>query len=223
MEQIKSIETFYNGYRFRSRLEARWAVFFDALGIKYMYETEGYDLGNGDCYLPDFYLPTLKYYVEVKGYNEHIYDDIVRARKFIERKKSAMIILSEIPYDPMSKGLFLFPIIFYVGKTGGNTELHHAFFMSHGGVDGDDAYINDYFSIGVSQPFHYWPPKGISEEEQNDFVYRMIQPLLGSTKGVDDDTPSMYRVRESFEEELRPIQDALIKARQARFEHGERP
>lgn len=31
---IKPIETHYNGYRFRSRLEARWAVFFDALGIK---------------------------------------------------------------------------------------------------------------------------------------------------------------------------------------------
>jgi hypothetical protein len=32
---IKTIETIYNGYRFRSRLEARWAVFFDAMGIKY--------------------------------------------------------------------------------------------------------------------------------------------------------------------------------------------
>ena len=25
----------YNGYKFRSRLEAKWAVFFDAVGIKY--------------------------------------------------------------------------------------------------------------------------------------------------------------------------------------------
>ena len=32
---MKAIETEYNGYRFRSRLEARWAVFFDALGIEY--------------------------------------------------------------------------------------------------------------------------------------------------------------------------------------------
>lgn len=28
---IKSIETEYNGIRFRNRLEARWAVFFDEL------------------------------------------------------------------------------------------------------------------------------------------------------------------------------------------------
>src|ERR1022692_1636793 len=32
--------TQYNGYRFRSRLEARWAVFFNALHIKYVYEKE---------------------------------------------------------------------------------------------------------------------------------------------------------------------------------------
>ena len=31
---IAAIETEYCGYRFRSRLEARWAVFLDALGIE---------------------------------------------------------------------------------------------------------------------------------------------------------------------------------------------
>ena len=60
---IKPIETVYNGYRFRSRLEARWAVFFDAAGIKYQYESEGFEVNPyGDTpirYLPDFYLPVL--------------------------------------------------------------------------------------------------------------------------------------------------------------------
>lgn len=56
MEQtIKAIETEYKGYRFRSRLEARWAVFFDALGMKWEYEKEGFDLGEAGRYLPDFY------------------------------------------------------------------------------------------------------------------------------------------------------------------------
>ncbi len=40
---IKAIETRYKGYRFRSRLEARWAVYFDTLGWKWEYEKEGYD------------------------------------------------------------------------------------------------------------------------------------------------------------------------------------
>lgn len=64
---IKPIETVYNGYRFRSRLEARWAVFFDEAGIEYQYEPEGFDLGDGLYYLPDFYLPEEDTWVEIKG------------------------------------------------------------------------------------------------------------------------------------------------------------
>lgn len=56
---IQPIETTYKGYRFRSRLEARWAVFFDTLGIIWEYEKEGYNLGAYGCYLPDFWLPTV--------------------------------------------------------------------------------------------------------------------------------------------------------------------
>ena len=63
---IKAIETEYNGYRFRSRLEARWAVFFDSLKIPYIYEPEGLSI-NGECYLPDFYLPDCNQFFEVKG------------------------------------------------------------------------------------------------------------------------------------------------------------
>lgn len=51
---ILPIETEYGGHRFRSRLEARWAVFFDALGIDFAYETEGTLLPSGKKYLPDF-------------------------------------------------------------------------------------------------------------------------------------------------------------------------
>jgi hypothetical protein len=53
---LNPIQTVYKGYRFRSRLEARWAVFLDSLNIKWQYEHEGFDLG-GTWYLPDFYLP----------------------------------------------------------------------------------------------------------------------------------------------------------------------
>ena len=53
MSEIKAIETVYAGYRFRSRLEARWAVFFDSMGWKWEYEPEGFDLPSG-WYLPDF-------------------------------------------------------------------------------------------------------------------------------------------------------------------------
>jgi hypothetical protein len=64
---MKPIETSYNGCKFRSRLEARWAVFFDTLGIQWEYEKEGYDLGDGILYLPDFWLPEQQIWFEVKG------------------------------------------------------------------------------------------------------------------------------------------------------------
>lgn len=63
---LKAIETVYQGCRFRSRLEARWAIFFDALGIPWKYEVEGYDL-EGTWYLPDFWLPTYDSFVEIKA------------------------------------------------------------------------------------------------------------------------------------------------------------
>ena len=55
---IKPIETLYRGHYFRSKAEARFAVFLDCLGVKWEYEPQGFDLGNG-----------LKYHiwVEVKG------------------------------------------------------------------------------------------------------------------------------------------------------------
>lgn len=95
---MKPTETKYKGCRFRSRLEARWAVFFDTLSIKWWYEPERFDLqfdlaefvsasdgeilpqlaehhrsliesldGKKYWYLPDFYLPELNYWIEVKG------------------------------------------------------------------------------------------------------------------------------------------------------------
>lgn len=63
---MKAIETVYDGYRFRSRLEARWACFFKTLGIEYEYEKEGYDL-DGVWYLPDFWLPEQECFIEIKG------------------------------------------------------------------------------------------------------------------------------------------------------------
>lgn len=62
---IKPIETRYKGYRFRSRLEARWAIFFDALGLRWEYEKEGFFLPSGKRYLPDFYISGLGFF-EIK-------------------------------------------------------------------------------------------------------------------------------------------------------------
>lgn len=81
---MKAIETIYNGYRFRSRLEARWAVFFDALGVEYRYEDEGYNL-NGVTYLPDFWLPKHRCWIEIKpdrNLTAHEAEKVIRLAAF---------------------------------------------------------------------------------------------------------------------------------------------
>ena len=62
---MTAIQTFYAGYRFRSRLEARWAVFLDQLRLDYTYEPEGFELPGGR-YLPDFWVPYWGAWIEVK-------------------------------------------------------------------------------------------------------------------------------------------------------------
>lgn len=63
---MKAIPTEYNGITFRSKLEAKYAKHFDEAGIKFLYEIEGYQLPK-TWYLPDFFLPDLNWFPEVKG------------------------------------------------------------------------------------------------------------------------------------------------------------
>lgn len=97
---IKAIETVYNGYRFRSRLEARWAVFFDTLGIEYRYEPEGFDLGEAGWYLPDFWLPNMLnfwncspgWWIEIKG-KKPSYDETERCAVLAQQTCNGVMLL----------------------------------------------------------------------------------------------------------------------------------
>ncbi len=128
-EQHKAIETEYKGHLFRSRLEARWAVVFDALEIKWQYESEGFsrDITTNDghytvSYLPDFYLPVTETWVEVKGSDSLLAKDENRLDEFLAHgcpmpgfddstaTERGLVILGEIP-DPTLKGLHLHRVV----------------------------------------------------------------------------------------------------------------
>lgn len=61
------LEASYSSVLFRSRTEARWALFFDLMGWSWDYEPCHYRVGEHLSYLPDFYLPDADVWVEVKG------------------------------------------------------------------------------------------------------------------------------------------------------------
>lgn len=97
---INPIETTYAGCRFRSRLEARWAVFFNRLGISWEYEPQGYNV-NGRAYLPDFRITSfgLSISVEVKGENDRL--DMRLLADFLEKESHTdmVLVLGPIPAD----------------------------------------------------------------------------------------------------------------------------
>jgi hypothetical protein len=99
MSDIKAIETEYKNYRFRSRAEARWAIFLDTLGLHWEYEKEGYDL-DGIWYLPDFWVPHWNAFLEVKG-SWPVLSEIEKAISLAQKSQCAVYFLIGNP-DPES-------------------------------------------------------------------------------------------------------------------------
>jgi hypothetical protein len=93
---IKAIETSYKGCRFRSRLEARWAVLLDNLGTEWRYESQGFDLGEAGRYLPDFFLPKHDLWLEIKG-EEPDADDERKMRAFRDAGRNHVLLTGDIP------------------------------------------------------------------------------------------------------------------------------
>lgn len=64
---VESLPTVYCGTTFRSALEASWAATLDSLSLRWEYEPKTVTLPSGERYLPDFHLPDIGTWIEVKG------------------------------------------------------------------------------------------------------------------------------------------------------------
>ena len=60
MTKKEDMRIMHKGCLFNSRLEAKWAAFFDACGVEWEYKPKEYDLGNGVKYHPSFLLNDVK-------------------------------------------------------------------------------------------------------------------------------------------------------------------
>ncbi|GEM_PF-4343735 len=61
---LQTVKTEYGGQIFRSRGAARWAAFFDNLGVSFIREPEEYEIPSGR-FCPDFFLPNENCFVHV--------------------------------------------------------------------------------------------------------------------------------------------------------------
>ena len=191
---MKAIETAYRGYRFRSRLEARWAVFFDAIGVRWEYEKEGYDL-DGVYYLPDFYLPEWDCWIEIKGEDPisekwWTYND-PRLIKFSEEK--LLIVFFGLPGDNYGRWYGVDSC-----DSGGGWSMWDQMQWCY------DAENNVHrITTNNGRDRSYW--KNEEFKENADII-------VGYS---EDDAPNLYKYDWSLIEAYRT-------AKQARFEHGER-
>lgn len=186
MSHLKPIDTKYNGYKFRSRLEARWAVFFDSYSVEYEYELEGYNLGHGICYLPDFYLPKLGVYVEIKPEENLTLSELKKLDALsLENDKNLLLIIG----TPTKEKMFL---------------------------------INRHNAVSLSE---YIYGNTFDKEEEKELIREYIGDLSSSCLVEFTLCPISHNVilayinRSVFE--TTSFDEALIKAKQARFEFGE--
>ncbi len=99
---MRALEATYKDQRFRSRLEAKWCIFWDALAVRWEYEPEALEL-DGFAYIPDFWLPDYKVWVEIKGtiHNDEAGGQMVLKASELARQSSRPVILCfHEPYDP---------------------------------------------------------------------------------------------------------------------------
>lgn len=217
---IKAIETEYKGYKFRSRLEARWAVLFDQLDIRYEYEPTGFEMRNKTRYLPDFYLPDFDLYGEVKPPREGILKELEKVSQFVtEDMSKRVLILGNIPlveedswfhvpviyYNPFFKttkvGWVVIGIYCNEGKILNGTFADRLIERDFGRVS-----KNDWFepTSSTDMKTSFWT--AMADEE-----YRISFDIpLGVTK-------------EQFERDGKRLAQAFKTARAARFEFGETP
>jgi len=210
-EIIKPIETIYHGYRFRSRLEARWAVFFDSLGVKYEYEPEGFRLPDGSMYLPDFRVmchasrggdcEPFPLYIEVKGNMDEASAKKIKAFSWYNAYEGINWDLPDDEIETLIKSQNRQSLMI-VGDIPEISDAQDIY---------DDRYMGCYDNLGFHlHPFNY---ETIDGDHFGAFpsVWERKFGLLGHEGHYlswGDHIHTAY---------------AYIAARRARFEHGERP
>jgi hypothetical protein len=207
MTAITAIPTRYGGCHFRSRLEARWAVFFDTLGVRWLYEPQGFEIFGGHYYLPDFHLPDLNVWVEVKG--ELTRRDAATILNAVDYGGALPGIgnpNAEYPVDP--RGLLLLGDIPDVRK---GVPVHTLFWHRKGVMATPVSWFGRslwWTELATTWNRDCWSACGETESREFDSCPR--ENLLNPGCNVDD-YPGVLTSRP---------REAYTAARSARFEHG---
>ncbi|MDM7986232.1 MAG: hypothetical protein QUS13_02740 [Smithella sp.] len=205
---VKAIETIYRGYRFRSRLEARWAVFFDALVVPFEYETEGFVLDDGTKYLPDFWLPTLKMWFEAKGELTLVEHELSEDSGLFLRQHEKLYSCPELDLMRRFRSSQPWPVALSAGQPGDHRIWFFGWDMSYSSA----GEYEDKDAVWCCSRGRVTLKVNITARDREIYSDCLYGDAL---KHFTDARDHGYT--------LGPIDKALRLARQARFEHGEKP
>lgn len=208
---LKAIETIHNGYRFRSRLEARWAVFFDSIGIQYEYEKEGYDLGDLGWYLPDFWLPDFKVYVEIKPPKEDTEIEVSKLKALRDLSGFSTLLCQGYPKKSWD---YLFS--YDTTDSGGGSYEGYSTFATDNSGKAVILVENDW----TSRTMH-----NTSEFQDLGNIFTLVElarlnfelNIKNEVELLESEEFIVFKIADRETDSCR----AAIRARQARFEHDE--
>lgn len=215
--------------------------FFDEMGWSYEYEPEGYELDNGTRYLPDFYLPEFKMFVEVKHENaieEH--DGCYRLKDKADNEKVDAFQNEVLDYKDKQ-------VLFVTRGDPYNTLLNYGLVYGHGicvaliakaynkdvyihgcnhSCEDCEAIASNFVTAGmiVSKAIFNNYKDLVHCKDDNPYImciswdeHSALIPYI-SNYGIK---PMNIQVEDLINNDFAKLHAATIKARQARFEHGE--
>jgi len=211
MTNIKAIETRYKGYRFRSRLEARWAVFFDAMGLTWEYEPEGFETDAG-WYLPDFRVFTPQgnpIWYEIKP-QWHVSDAKMNAFEEtlcadLEPNQCSTARVALLSGDPIT--VLANPKVTICPRCGFICEPAYGFHESQC----EHPRLSLFEILVGCWPCDMETPSGGDNDWENGIFGRGVTARKGWVQTFSRETS------------IPEVHSAAVKARSARFEHGETP
>lgn len=210
-QRTPAVEIIYKDRNFKSKLEGKWAAYFDLLGVDFGYEIEyAFETPVGR-YCPDFFIPSTGHFIEVKATRELLTESERLKIKFLndnppEYAQGVITVFGEPNFEQYGE-LFCIKIL---GVNRTQSEINSAIVGSINTVFIGGKYIpikpvykldytpNPYYDKLLSQ---------ISKKKNQKGIVKKV--FFGDIKNVE--RKAEVRIKLPYELRMYPMLDSVIK------------
>lgn len=158
---MKGKKTAYKGIIFKSKLEATWAYYFDCIGIEWKYEPRVFRSDTNLWYKPDFFLPQIDLWAEVKCDNDLTQKELAKIKIVMKQTRQRCILLDGEPRQ----------VTFELFSLDENDNI----------IRGNDCVVSMYHNYPITEHRFYensgFKP-GHSAEQYNNSGFRKLEKLV---------------------------------------------